>query len=170
MNAAGARQETGVRHQKTWAAWAAFAWAAVFAAVSAYWALGGTVGIDTVGGAIADLVHSGDSAASVLAWVAVLMKVAGMVYALALIQRWGRVFPRWLMLTGGWGATVLLIVYGGAIVVVGALVVTGVIEAAPTTDMYAIRWHLFLWDPYFVIWGVLLGIATAHYAKATRRG
>ncbi|MCG8914809.1 DUF3995 domain-containing protein [Actinokineospora sp. PR83] len=168
VNTAGARERTGVGHQKTWAAWASFWWAAVFALVSLYWALGGTLGIDTVGGAIADLVHSGDAAASALAWAAVVMKVAGMVFALALIQRWGRVFPRWLMLLGGWGGTVLLIGYGGAIVVTELLVVVGVIDAPASTDWYAFYWHLFLWDPYFVVWGVLLGIATAHYAKATR--
>ncbi|WP_424187083.1 DUF3995 domain-containing protein [Actinokineospora sp. G85] len=156
------------QRDKTWAGWAAFYWAGAFALVSLYWALGGEVGIDTVGGAIADLVRDGDSAASLLAWGAVVAKVAGMVLALALVQPWGRVFPRWLPLAGGWAGAVLLVGYGGTIVVTEALVVVGVIDAPAGVDWYAFYWHLFLWDPYFVVWGVLLGIATAHFARETR--
>jgi hypothetical protein len=39
-------------------------WAGVFAAISLYWALGGMIGIDTVGGQIEELVRSGDPAGS----------------------------------------------------------------------------------------------------------
>lgn len=153
--------------RRTWAAYAAAVWAGVFAVVSLYWALGGLAGIDTVGGEIEKLARSGGGA--VLAWGAALLKVAGVVYALALVQRWGRVFPRALMLTGGWAGTAVLIGYGGLTVGTEILVAVGAVAPPAGIDWYAFYWHLALWDPYFLLWGVLLGIAVWHYQIDTRR-
>jgi len=155
--------------RRTWAAYAAAVWAGVFAAISLYWALGGMVGLDTVGGKIEELARSGDAAGSMLAWGATLLKVAGVVFALALVQRWGQVFPRALMLTAGWAGTVALIGYGGLTVGTELLVATGVVEPPAGIDWFAFYWHLALWDPYFLIWGVLLGIAVRQYQVGTRR-
>jgi hypothetical protein len=153
--------------RRTWAAYAAAAWAGVFAVVSLYWALGGMAGIDTVGGEIEKLARAGEGGA--LAWGAALLKVAGVVYALALVQRWGRVFPRALMLTGGWAGTAVLIGYGGLTVGTEILVAVGAVAPPAGIDWYAFYWHLALWDPYFLLWGVLLGIAVWQYQKDTRR-
>ncbi|WP_256789194.1 DUF3995 domain-containing protein [Frankia sp. AvcI1] len=147
------RKEAGLAERTTSAGYAAAVWAGLFALVSLYWALGGTAGIDTVGGPVEDLVRDGASTASALAWGAVVLKAAGVMFALALVQRWGRV------------STVLLVGYGGVIVWTELLVVVGVIDAAQDTDWYAFYWHLALWDPHFVVWGILLGIATRHRAR-----
>lgn len=160
--------EPPTTRRRTWAAYAAAAWAGAFAAVSLYWALGGTAGIDTVGGEIEELARSGKAAASVLAWGATVAKVAGVVFALALVQRWGRVFPRRLMLVAGWAAVALLIGYGGLTVGAELLVAIRVVGPPAGIDWYALYWHLALWDPYFVLWGVLLGIAMRHYRLDTR--
>jgi uncharacterized protein DUF3995 len=151
------------RPRHTWAAYAAAVWAGVFAAISLYWALGGMIGLDTVGGEIEKLARAGQG--GVLAWGATLLKAAGVVFALALVQRWGRVFPRMLMLVAGWAATAVLIGYGGLTVGGELLVATGAVEAPAGIDWYALHWHLALWDPYFVVWGVLLGIATWQYKR-----
>lgn len=161
--------QSGVR-RRTWAAYAAAVWAGVFAVISLYWALGGMVGIDTVGGEIEELARSGATAASVLAWGAALLKVAGVVFALALVRPWGRIFPRALMLVAGWAATAVLIGYGALTVGTELLVAIGVVAAPPDMDWYAFYWHLAVWDPYFLLWGVLLAVAMRHYqADPTRR-
>lgn len=122
-------------------------------------------GIDTVGGEIEKLARAGEGGA--LAWGAALLEVAGVVYAL--VQRWGRVFPRPLMLAGGRAGTAVLIGYGGLTVGTELLVAVGVLDPPAGIDWYAFYWHLALWDPYFVRWGVLLGIAVWHYQADTRR-
>jgi hypothetical protein len=99
---------------------------------------------------------------------AALLKVAGVGYALALAQRWGRVFPRPLMLAGGWAGTAVLIGYGGLTVGTEVLVALDVVDPPAGIDWYAFYWHLALWDPYFLLWGVLLGIAVWHYQDDTR--
>ncbi len=159
--------ESPTTRQRTWAAYAAAVWAGAFAAVSLYWALGGMIGIDTLGGRIEELARSGGAAASLLGWGATVLKAAGVVFALALVRRWGRVFGRRPLLVAGWAATVVLIGYGGLTVGAELLVAVGVLVPPAGVDRYAFYWHLALWDPYFLLWGVLLGIAMRHYRLNT---
>src|SRR5262245_1348959 len=60
-----------------WAAYAACALAFLYAVPSFYWALGGTAGLDTVGGAIERLGRTHDPAGVALAIGAGVLKVAG---------------------------------------------------------------------------------------------
>jgi hypothetical protein len=41
----------------------------------------------------------------------------------------------------------------------------GVIEASAETDLHALRWHVFVWDLWFLVWGVALALA----ARQARR-
>ena len=71
------------------AAYAAAVLAFASAAVSAYWTLGGTVLLDTVGGTIERLARERSAPAILLGIVVVLVKVAGGLLALAMVQPWG---------------------------------------------------------------------------------
>src|SRR5215216_4618983 len=125
-----------------WAAYAACALALLSALLSFYWAAGGTIGLDTVGGAIEELDRARDPAGVALGIGAGLLKVAGGVLALAL--------------------------YGGLLVAVGALVLAGVIRPAGPVDRTALRWHVLVWDLWFLVWGLLLGVAAWHYGRQSR--
>jgi hypothetical protein len=63
-----------------------------------------------------------------VALAATLAKVIGGLLALALVRPWGRVVPRGWLLLGSAAASVLLVVYGGLNVLLGALVLSGVIH------------------------------------------
>jgi hypothetical protein len=141
-----------------WAAYAACALALLYAVPSFYWALGGTAGLDTVGGAIEQLGRSRDPAGVALGIGAGVLKVAGALLALALVRHWRAIPPR---LLGGaaWAASVVLTAYGGLLVAVGALVLTGLISPSGAVDRTALRWHVLLWDLWFLVWGLLLGVA-----------
>ena len=154
-----------------WAAYAACALALLYAVPSFYWALGGTAGLDTVGGAIEELGRSRDPAGVALGIGAGVLKVAGALLALALVRPWGRVIPRRLLGGAAWTASVVLTAYGGLLVVVGALVLTGFINPAGPVDRTALRWHVLLWDLWFLVWGLLLGVAAWGYgAESDSRG
>jgi hypothetical protein len=56
------------------------------------------------------------------------------------------------LLAGG-----VLTLYGGALVAVEAVALTGVL--GEPADPTALRWHAFLWEPWFLLWGVLLLVA-----------
>lgn len=94
-----------------------------------------------------------------VALVAAAATAVGGLLALALVRPWGNaVLRRWL-LTGAAAVSALLIVYGGLNVVAGSLVLSGVIRPSGSVDRTALRWHVGLWDMWFLIWGVLLALA-----------
>jgi Protein of unknown function (DUF3995) len=148
-----------------WPAYAACGVAAVYAGVSFYWAFGGTAGIGTLGGRLEELGRSGDPMVLVLAGVAGVLKVAGAVLALALVRPWGRVVPRRVLLGAAWAGTVVLMGYGGLYVVGGALALAGVVEVAGGGDRAALWWHVLVWDLWFLVWGVLLGLAAWRFGR-----
>jgi len=157
-----------VRNPTTWAAYAACALALLSAVPSFYWALGGTAGLDTVGGTLKELARARDPRGVALGVAAGLLKVAGGLLALALARPWGRVVPRGLLLGAAWAASAVLTAYGGLLVAVGALVLTGLVSPSGPVDRTALRWHVLLWDLWFLVWGLLLGVAAWHYGHRSR--
>jgi hypothetical protein len=103
-----------------WAAYAACALAWLSAVPSFYWALGGTAGLDTVGGAIEELARTREPAGLALGLGAGVLKVAGGLVALALVRPWGRAIPGRLLGGAAWAASMVLTGYGGLLVVAGA--------------------------------------------------
>ena len=58
-------------------------------------------------------------------------------------------------------ASAILCVWGGANVVVGALVLSGVTAPSADTDRRALRRHVFVWDMWFLVWDLALALAVA---------
>jgi hypothetical protein len=134
--------------------------AGLFCAVSLYWASGGTAGLHTVGGFAERMARAGGSGSATVIWVTVVVKAVGVVLPLSLVRPWGRIVtPRWRAAACG-AASVILVLYGGIQVISEALVELGMIRPASSVDWLALRWHLELWDSWFLLWGLLLGTAT----------
>ena len=149
-------------------AYAAATLAFASAAVSLFWTLGGTLLLDTVGGAIEELARERSPGALALGAVTVLVKVVAGLLALALVQpRGARLGRRLLLIANGAGGAVLVL-WGGANVVVGALVLADVVAPAASVDEHALRWHVFVWDLWFLVWGVALALAVARHRRPTR--
>jgi Protein of unknown function (DUF3995) len=125
------------------------------AAVTAFWLLGGTLGLDTVGGEIEEQARERSAAALAVLAVTLLAKLAAGGLALALADsRTRKRSVITLGLVGGVG----LALYGGVLVIAGALALAGVADSAGR-DEYALRWHVFFWDLWFFVWGVALALA-----------
>ena len=148
-------------------AYAAAIVALAYALMSLYWALGGHALVSTIGGYVEQFARRGGALPVLVALAATLAKVVGGLLALALVRPWGRVVPRGWLLIGSAGASVLLVGYGGLNVVVGALVLSGVIHPAGSVDRTALRWHVAVWDLWFLVWGILLALAAAGYWRRT---
>lgn len=143
----------------TIAAYGAAALAFAYAAVSLYWAAGGTALLATVGGTVEDVARRGGLPAVALGSAATVLKVVGGLLALALARPWGRTIPRRWLLTVAGLASAVLICYGALQLAVGALVLSGAVHPSGPVDRAALRWHVALWDPWFLAWGLLLAIA-----------
>jgi len=113
-----------------------------------------------VGGPVEEFARRGGpvAVARQLGAAVAMVKLGGAVVALTLVRPWGQRLPRRLLdLTAFAGAAVLTL-YGGLLVLVGAAVLLGVL-GSPPADARALRWHVLVWDLWFLLWGALLAAA-----------
>jgi len=138
------------------------------AALSLYWTFGGTLGLDELGGPFEKLARERSLGAFALGTVVVVLKVAAGLWALALVKPWGARLGRRLLLTPNGVAGAVLVLWGGANVLVGATVLSGVLTPSAPVDEYGLRWHVFFWDPWFLLWGLALALAVTGHRRQTR--
>ena len=147
----------------TWPAYGACAWAFAFAALSVYWALGGTAGAATVSPDIVRLARAHDPILIAALWITAFAKIVAGFVALALVQRWGTGIHRRALLLLAWGAGTLLFAHGGLFFAVGALALAGAIHVA--TPPAALHWYTFLWGPWWLLGGALFLVAAWGFAR-----
>lgn len=138
------------------------------AAVTIYWLLGGTGLLDTVGGYPEELARTRSATAMLAGLLVTAVKCVGGSVALALVHLPDSRVPRRLLLLAGGLGSAVLVVYGGLLVSVGALVLTGVLDPDGPVDRRALAWHVLLWDPWFLLWGLALAVATWTSARVPR--
>jgi len=143
-------------------AYAAFVWALLFALSNVYWGLGGRLAVPLADPEVA----FGDPAFVVFNWAAVVLKVGLGLLALATVHPWGRVFPRLAMLIVTYAAGGAMLVYGGLGFVLDVLRLLGFL-AVPSSGLTSLRWHVFLWDPWWMLGGVLFLAVARIYQRRT---
>ena len=122
------------------------------AATTAYWTLGGTALLDTVGGALERLARDRGLAAVMLGCGVTVAKCAAGGLALALLRRRSPSLTT-LAVVGG----IALALYGAVLTIAGALILSGAVDVAAENE-HALRWHVMLWDPWFALWGIALAV------------
>ena len=121
--------------------------------VSGWWLLGGTAGLDSLGGGLERLARGRwATALVVLTVVVVVAKLAAVVLAWTLTRPNA---PRPLARVAQWGGAALA-AYGLLLTAGGAV---GLVLDAEGADRYALAWHTALWDPWFAAWGIALALA-----------
>ena len=151
-------------------AWLAAGLGVLFAAVSAYWGLGGTWLLDTVGGSLAEAGRRRDVGLIAIVWLTVVLKLVAAALGLAVVYHWSpgsrRPYRPRLIRTPAWIAAAILTGYGAVLTSVGLLLQGGVFSIPADADHRALRWHAFLWDPWFLVWGVALATALVRHRGA----
>lgn len=140
----------------------------LYAAVSVYWGLGGTSLVDTVGGSLEKGGRAGDAAVVLALWAAVVLKLIGAVLPLVVVHRSGGARWQRVLLPLTWVEAAVLVGYGLVLTVVGLLVQLGVISTPASADHHALAWHTYLWDPWFLLWGLLVTGALLRSRRRTR--
>jgi hypothetical protein len=135
----------------------------LYAAVSAYWAAGGTALLDSVGGVFQRAGREGSAGLIAVVWVTVLLKLVAATLGIVVVRGQERITPRRgrQLRKLSWGVATLFVLYGGVLSVTGWLVQLGIVSAGASADHEALRWHAYVWDPWFLVWGLLLGVALA---------
>ncbi len=144
----------------------------LYAAVSAYWAAGGTQLLNTVGGVFEEAGRSGALDVALLIWLVVMVKVVAAALPLAAVAGSGPLAMRRLTHTLAWLKGAILTGYGLILTVVGLLVEARIIAAGSHADHLALRWHAYLWDPWFLLWGLLVlgAMFRSHAARNFKPG
>lgn len=151
----GADRNDGTDRAHPWFVAAAVAGVA-HALPSLYWALGGTALVSTLGGWAADWQREAPMQVMVLLLVIFAVKLAGAFVPLA-NERGLLPAPRlWRGLS--WAGAGLLMAYGAVNVTAAVAALTGIVPPGPTMDTAALVGHAFLWDPLFLLWGLLLAM------------
>ncbi|MEV0371990.1 DUF3995 domain-containing protein [Streptomyces sp. NPDC050636] len=136
-------------------------WAAAFAGLHFYWAVGGDVGLSVSAGplaterplwfVVAGLWGGGALCllGTLLAWLLARSRLRGVPALLA----------RWL----GWGVSALLLARGIGIEVL--LLTTTLLDTSVSVEQRA--WTLALWNPWFIAGGLAFGLATLRSSRHT---
>jgi Protein of unknown function (DUF3995) len=143
-----------------WPAYAAAAWAFTFAAVSFYWGLGGTVGLDTLSLSLEQDAREGGTEVLALTFLPGIAKLALGMLALSLVK------PRRWVVVVAWLAGIGLTLYGAVLTVEKALMKLDVIDVPESLGDDRVDWYLFFWDPLWLLGGIIFLLAAA----AARRG
>jgi len=161
MESVISRNRAAVRAPGVGTAWAAFAVGLLYAAVSLYWALGGGWLLDTVGASLTQASRSASALVVIAVWFAVGLKVIASVLPLPATAAIAPGSLRWrrLIRTLSWIEAGILTIYGLIWTAVGLLVQAGLVGTSATADHRALAWHAYLWDPWFLVWGVLVTAA-----------
>jgi hypothetical protein len=144
--------------RESWAAYAACAWALVFALMSFYWAAGGLFAIDTIGGEPERLGRARDPEFVATQWVTGALKVLAALAVLALVRPRGRPLPRQALIVVLGVGGILLALYETAELVQHVLMALGVVDQGDLDDT-AVVGHLLLWDPWWILGACLFALA-----------
>jgi hypothetical protein len=110
--------------------------------------------LDTVGGALERFARDRSPAAVGLATYVVAAKVVAGFLAIKVTLSRSR---RFATLAAGIGT--LLALYGAVLTAAGAFALTGVFGSLTPEGQRALLWHVVLWDPWFLVWGVALAVS-----------
>ncbi|MFI0463478.1 hypothetical protein ACH347_05295 [Saccharopolyspora sp. 5N102] len=154
-----------------WLGYLGVLFALPYPVIKTAWALGGTIGLD-----YPDPARDGFTSG----WLVVPAALVGIVLSLALVHRWGRIWPGWvpglagrptprgLLLFGGWFGAGLLFTMGptGFADVIADLI-SGTSSANPIPGMH--YWPGALFYVSWMCWALVLGPSVYLYQRATRR-
>jgi len=157
---------TGRVRSGRWAAFAAAVWAFLFALPSFYWAAGGGFALHTIARDPDEVPLAKEPA---LVFGTGLLKVVAGLLALALVMPWKLALPRRLLVVAAWAVGGVLLLYGAANMIQHALMEAGAADVPETLGPTSLRWHLFLWDPWFILGGILFLLAARESPGGTLR-
>lgn len=149
-------------------AYAAALWAAVFGGLSLYWAIGGTALAGAVSPDAKEMVEDRVPWFMALLWIVALLKLGIGVLALALVRPWGESVPRWMLLLSASGVGAFMFLYGAVQLALSVPVLTGAVDAPGAPEPDVLRWHVFVWQPYWLLGGILLLTAASIYRRRSR--
>jgi hypothetical protein len=146
--------------------WGAMTWSLLFGLLSLWWAAGGMLAVSTLARSIRDAARAGDEAMLRMALVTGLLKLAAGALAVFSLRSPGNRRIRTVMLSLLWGTGVLLTLYGVLGMVEKVLWATGTTDVPASFGEDAVVWYLVLWEPVWIVGGVLFLLTARRAGRA----
>jgi len=127
-------------------------WTFLFACMSFYWAMGGMIGVRSLGGEIYEMALNPEPSFMVIVWITGFIKLLGIVILMMLLVNWknSRIGRILYFVTKTLG--LLLFIYGLLNFITISLSKVGILDFE--IDKYAANWRLFFWEPYWMLGGI----------------
>jgi hypothetical protein len=133
---------------------------------SVYWAAGGTGGAHTIARSLANQAAERDPAFVATLWAAAAVKAMLAALTLALTPPATARFARPIR-CAGWIAGGTLTLYGAAGLIEFGLMARGAREVPTDVGDTAVLWYVLLWEPLWLLGGLLFVAATRQAARTT---
>lgn len=128
------------------------AWTVIFAVMSFYWAMGGTLGVRSLGGSIYEMSLNPTPSFVLMVWLTGFAKLFGLALLWSLHAKWRKpVIPKILYFMTK-AAGFLLFIYGLLNFITISLSAWDILNF--DLDAYATFWRLAFWEPFWMIGGV----------------
>ncbi|WP_067730569.1 DUF3995 domain-containing protein [Oceanobacillus damuensis] len=127
-------------------------WTIVFSGMSFYWAVGGTVGVRSLGGAIYEMSLNPSPSFVVIVWLTGVIKLVGLLLLFMLIVPWKKPFINNTLYYVTKTVGILLFLYGFLNFITITLSAFQVLDF--DLDSYATFWRLVFWEPFWMVGGV----------------
>ncbi|WP_249366790.1 MULTISPECIES: DUF3995 domain-containing protein [Neobacillus] len=138
--------------RNSWCVVLGIIWTLIFAGMSFYWAMGGLMGVRSLGGSIYEMSLNPSPSFMAIVWLTGFIKLFGVIFLLMLIIRWKKqIMNRMLYYTAKIGGAFLFL-YGFLNFITILLNAFHILEF--NLGPYATFWRLIFWEPYWMVGGV----------------
>lgn len=127
-------------------------WTVIFACMSFYWAMGGMLGVRSLGGAVYEMSLNPDPSFVTIVWVTGFIKLLGLVLLVMLLVQWTKPLMTNMLYYLTKIAGVFLFLYGLLNFITISMSVFNILDF--DLDSYATFWRLVFWEPFWMVGGV----------------
>lgn len=127
-------------------------WTIVFSGMSFYWAMGGLLGVRSLGGAIYERSLTPSPSFIMIVWFTGFIKLLGVILLLSLLVQWKKPIITRILFYVTKVVGILLFLYGFLNFVTITLSTLNILDF--DLDSYATFWRLIFWEPFWMIGGV----------------
>ncbi|WP_066305102.1 DUF3995 domain-containing protein [Bacillus sp. FJAT-29814] len=126
-------------------------WTVIFSGLSFYWAMGGMLGVRSLGGSIYQMSLNPSPSFVMIVWLTGFIKLLGFLFLLMLLVQWKKPIITIILYLVAKVVGTLLFFYGFLNFVTITLSALNILDF--DLDSYATFWRLLFWEPFWMIGG-----------------
>ena len=127
-------------------------WTVLFAGMSFYWAMGGTIGIKSLGGSIYEQSLNPEPSFIILVWITGFVKLLGVVLLCMLLVSWQSNWIKKSLYFTTKIVSIFLFLYGLLNFITITLSALDILDF--DLDSNATFWRLVFWEPFWMLGGI----------------